>query len=69
MVDAFGQAGLGLFTAPSAIESQVRQQYGVRVVGRLKGVRQHYYAISVQRRLKHPAVIALIETARRSLFK
>jgi LysR family transcriptional regulator, transcriptional activator of nhaA len=69
MVDAFGQAGLGLFTAPSAIESQVRQQYGVQIVGRIQGIRQHYYAISIQRRLKHPAVIALIETARRTLFK
>jgi len=69
LVDAFGQAGLGLFTAPSAIESQVRRQYGVQIVGRVQGVRQHYYAISIQRRLKHPAVIALIETARRTLFK
>ena len=40
---AFGQAGMGLFPAPSAIERQVRSQYGVVVVGRLDAVCERFY--------------------------
>jgi LysR family transcriptional activator of nhaA len=31
-------------------------------------VHSRFYAISVERRLKHPAVVAICETARRELF-
>ena len=65
---AFGQAGMGLFPAPSAIERQVRSQYGVVVVGRLDTVRERFYAISGERRLKHPAVVAISEAARQRVF-
>jgi LysR family transcriptional activator of nhaA len=64
LLDAFGQAGAGLFAMPGAIEAQVRRQYRVRVVGRLDSVRQRYYAITVERRLRNPAVIAISERAR-----
>ena len=67
LLDAFGQAGAGLFAMPSAIEAEVRRQYRVRVVGRLDSVRQRFYAITVDRKLRHPAVIAISERAR-SLF-
>ena len=65
---AFGQAGMGLFPAPSAIERQVRSQYGVVVVGRLDAVCERFYAISGERRLKHPAVVAISEAARQRVF-
>ncbi len=65
---AFGQAGMGLFPAPSAIERQVRSQYGVVVVGRLDTVCERFYAISGERRLKHPAVVAISEAARQRVF-
>ena len=65
---AFGQAGMGLFPAPSAIERQVRTQYGVVVVGRLDAVCERFYAISGERRLKHPAVVAISEAARQRVF-
>ena len=65
---AFGQAGMGLFPAPSAIERQVRSQYGVVVVGRLDAVCERFYAISGERRLKHPAVLAISEAARQRVF-
>ena len=65
---AFGQAGMGLFPAPSAIERQVRSQYGVAVVGRLNAVCERFYAISGERRLKHPAVVAISEAARQRVF-
>jgi LysR family transcriptional activator of nhaA len=64
MLDAFGQAGAGLFAMPAAIEGEVRRQYRVRVVGRLDSVRQRFYAITVERKLRNPAVIAISERAR-----
>lgn len=67
LLDAFGQAGAGLFAMPAAIEDAVRRQYRVRVVGRLDSVRQRFYAITVERKLRNPAVIAISERAR-SLF-
>jgi LysR family transcriptional activator of nhaA len=68
LIKVFGQAGTGVFAAPSIIESSVRKQYGVAIVGRLKGVRERFYAVSAERRLKHAAVIAITESARRELF-
>jgi LysR family transcriptional activator of nhaA len=62
-LEASGQAGVGLFVMPSAIESEVRRRYRVGLVGRLGGVRERYYAIAVDRRLKHPAIAATVERA------
>jgi LysR family transcriptional regulator, transcriptional activator of nhaA len=65
---AFGQDGHGAFPAPSAIERAVVAQHAVRVVGRIDAVRERYYAISVERRVKHPAVAAICDAARANLF-
>ncbi|MCG6925294.1 MAG: LysR family transcriptional regulator [Acidobacteria bacterium] len=64
VIDAFGRAGAGLFALPTAIEKEVRRQYGVRLVGRLDTVRQRFYAITVERTVRNPAVIAISERAR-----
>ncbi len=68
LMKALGQAGLGLFPAPSPIAGEVCRQYGVRSIGTIESVRQRFYAITVERKLKHPAVIAICEAARRKLF-
>jgi LysR family transcriptional activator of nhaA len=68
LLKVFGQLGKGLFAAPSAIDSEVEQQYGVELIGRLAHVRERFYAISVERKLKHPAVIAICESAKKELF-
>jgi LysR family transcriptional activator of nhaA len=68
LMKVFGQDGLGLFPAPSAIKLAVSRQYRVSVVGHTEEVRERYYAISVERRIKHPAVVAICEAARGSLF-
>jgi LysR family transcriptional activator of nhaA len=68
LLKVFGQLGKGLFAAPSVIDSEVQQQYGVQLVGRLPHVRERFYAISVERKLKHPAVIAICESAKNELF-
>ena len=65
----FGQSGFGVFAAPSAIETQVRRQYGVRVIGRAKEVRERFYAIAPDRKLTRPAVVAVCEAARGRLFR
>lgn len=68
LLKTFGQAGIALFAGPSAIEAEIRRQYGVSVIGRVEEVRERFYAISVERRLKHPAVIAISQAAREGLF-
>lgn len=65
---AFGQAGVGFFSAPSTIADQVRRQYGVVTIGETDQVTEKYYAISVERTLTHPAVVAISEAARQELF-
>lgn len=64
----FGENGTGMFAAPSVLEKQFRKQRKLRLVGRAEGVRNRFYAISVERKLKHPAVVAICETARHHLF-
>lgn len=68
LLKAFGGAGAGVFPAPSVIENEVKKQYGVQIVGRTEAVRERFYAISHERRLKHPAVVAVCEAARERLF-
>jgi LysR family transcriptional activator of nhaA len=68
LLKVFGQAGRGLFPAPAAAAAEVRRQYGVRPLGTIESVRERFYAISVERKLKHPAVVAISEAARAVLF-
>jgi len=68
LMKVFGEAGLGFFPGPAAIEAEIKRQYHVRAVGRLEGVSERFYAVSVERRLKHPAVLAISEEAKRRLF-
>lgn len=67
LLQAFGQAGVGVFAAPTAIEAEIRKQWAVSVVGRTDAVRERYYALSVERRLVHPGVLAVVHAARRLL--
>jgi LysR family transcriptional activator of nhaA len=69
VLKVFGQHGEGLFAAPSAIEKEICRQYRVRSIGRLDEVTEQFYAISVERRLKHPAVVEISNAARKTLFR
>jgi len=64
---AFGQAGLGVFAAPSMLEAEIRRQYRVSALGRAADLHERFYALSVERKLRHPALIAIDESARRTL--
>ena len=68
LTKAFGQAGIGIFAAPSAIAAEVRRQHGVVAIGSTDAVTERFYAISVERRLTHPAVVAISSKARTELF-
>jgi LysR family transcriptional regulator, transcriptional activator of nhaA len=68
VLKVFGQAGEGLVVVPTATEQDVSKQYGLQLVGRIPQIIERYYAISVERRLKHPAVVAICESARTELF-
>jgi len=69
LLKAFGAAGDGVFAAPTAVEDDVLRMYGVRIVGREPAIRERFYAISVEKRLKHPAVVAISRAARTRLFR
>lgn len=68
LLKAFGVDGHGIFAAPSAIESEVRRQYRAAVIGSAPGVQERFFAISVERKLKHPAVLAISAAARDRIF-
>ena len=66
---SFGQAGHGIFPAPSVMEQEVIRQYRVQRVGRIPSLKQRFYAITVERKLKHPAVVAIFDAARKKLLE
>ncbi|GAB5405846.1 MAG: transcriptional activator NhaR [Aureliella sp.] len=68
IIKVFGAAGEGLVVTPAAIEDEVSNQYGMKLVGRIGDITETFYAISVERRLKNPAVVAICEAARNELF-
>jgi LysR family transcriptional activator of nhaA len=68
LLKAFGQAGGGCFAAPDAIAAEVVRQYRVKRLGTAEGVRERIYAVSVDRRLRHPAVQAIRDAARTWVF-
>lgn len=69
LMKAFGQAGTGVFIAPTVIAAEVEKQYGVISIGQTDEVREQFYAISVERKITHPAVVAITETAREWLSR
>jgi len=68
LLKVFGQEGLGVFPAPEAIRNEVERQYDVEYVGTIDKIRETFFAISAERRLKHPAVVAISDIARKQLF-
>jgi len=59
LMRAFGQAGVGIFCAPSSIADEVISQHNVTKIGETNEVVERFYAISVERRANHPGVIAV----------
>ncbi|PQO42028.1 LysR family transcriptional regulator [Blastopirellula marina] len=68
MLKEFGSGGAGIFPTPAAVVDRVCRQYGVELVGTLDEVRSHFFAITAQRRLIHPVVVAISEEAPKILL-
>jgi len=67
LLGTFGQAGSGIFCGPSAMEEAIEQQFNVSTLGRIESIRERFYAISLERRIRHPAVLAVTSSARQVL--
>jgi LysR family transcriptional activator of nhaA len=68
LASVFGEAGLGVFAAADVVEDEIRARYRVQLVGRVPAIRQRFYAISVERKIRHPGVAAICEVARKHIF-
>ncbi len=68
LMKTFGEAGAGVFTAPQSVEADVLTKYRVRVIGRTPELKERLYAITPERRIKHPAVSLITEAGRRGEF-
>jgi len=68
LASVLGEEGLGVFAAPDVIAKELRQRYALELVGRAKDIRQRFYAISVERKIKNPAVVAICEAARKNIL-
>ncbi|RYE69070.1 MAG: transcriptional activator NhaR [Oxalobacteraceae bacterium] len=63
LLNTFGRRGLGLFFAPAALATEVEQQFGAVRIGKVPSVREQFYVISNDRKIKHPAVEAILAAA------
>ena len=68
LLRAFGQAGAGIFPVPSVFEKQLKKEDSLKRVGRTDEVHSRFYAISAERKLRHPGVVAICDAARKELF-
>jgi LysR family transcriptional regulator, transcriptional activator of nhaA len=69
LASVFSEAAVGAFATPTPTEAQVNRQYGLSLLGRTRDIVASFYAISLDRRLKHPAVIAISEFAHSAIFR
>lgn len=68
LLKAFGLRGAGVFPASMAVAREVEEQYQVKAIGKVPNVRERLYAVTVERRIKHPAVVAICEAAKAVVF-
>lgn len=69
LMKAFGQSGSGVFPAPAAMALEIEAHYGVVPLGQTDDMHERFFAISAERRLTHPAVVAVSDAARAGLFR
>jgi len=59
---------VGAFVIPSVVSADLTARWGVRAIGTVPGIRERFYAISAERRLENPPVVAISDAARSNLF-
>ena len=68
LMTAFGREGRGVFMGPTVLEAETIAQFGVSVIGRTDELVEEFFAVSVERRITHPCVVAITDAARGELF-
>lgn len=68
LLKMFGRAGEGFFAAPDALSSDLSRDHGVVRLGTAEGLKAQVYALSAERRLAHPAVLAIRKAAQEEVF-
>jgi LysR family transcriptional activator of nhaA len=68
LLKVFGESGVGVFPAPTVIGHDIESMYRSEKIGEVTGVTERFYAISPERKIRHPAVASITETARGELF-
>lgn len=68
LLNTFGRNGMGLFPADSALAKDVHDQFGAVPVGAMSSVKEQFYAISNERKIKHPAVEAILSAIHGKAF-
>ena len=68
LMNAFGREGRGIFTSPTVLEQETQAQFGVEVIGSSNELVEEFFAISVERRITHPCVVAITKAAKADLF-
>ncbi|MEX0828839.1 MAG: transcriptional activator NhaR [Nitrospirales bacterium] len=66
---AFGRAGKGIFPGSTVVAKEISRQYIVQKIGQVQDIQEQFYAISVERRLKHPGVLAIVDSAHKIIFR
>ena len=68
LMKAFGQAGAGVFPVPTAIANELASENRLQVLGQTDAVKEHFFLITVQKKISHPAALAISEAAQQRLF-
>ena len=68
LMKVFGREGAGVFIGPSVIADEICREFNAVAIGQTDTVRESFYAITVERKVKHPAMIRIAENARQNLF-
>ena len=68
LLKAFGREGRGVFMAPTILEAETLVQFEVELIGRTDELVEEFFAVSVERRVTHPCVVAITDAARGQLF-
>ena len=68
LLKVFGRDGAGIFVGPTIIENEICREFHVEVIGRTDQILEAFYAITVERRVRHPVALAITRTAREKLF-
>ncbi|MEM7304386.1 MAG: transcriptional activator NhaR [Pseudomonadota bacterium] len=69
LLKVFGESGLGIFPAPVVMSDNIQKMYGAKIIGTIEEISESYYAITTERKLKHPGVVEITKYARDKIFK